>query len=121
MHGGTLDAGVIAGVSTVQSLIALARAVMEDSRHVMLAGAGFEAFAMEQGFDPVPPEYFTTERRRQALKVCRANEQARLKPEADHKFGTVGVVVPDQAGTLVTGTSTGGTSGERWGESVTRP
>jgi beta-aspartyl-peptidase (threonine type) len=40
MHGENLDAGAVAGVSTVKSPIALARAVMEDSPHVMLAGAG---------------------------------------------------------------------------------
>ncbi len=115
MHGETLDAGAIAGVSTVQSPIALARAGMEDSRHVMLAGAGAEAFALEQGFDPVPPTHFATERRRQVLEAYRANEQAGLEPENDHKFGTVGVVVLDQAGTLVAGTSTGGITGKRWG------
>ena len=115
MHGEKLDAGAVAGVSTVQSPIALARAVMEDSPHVMLAGPGAEAFAQEQGFDPVSPEYFGTERRREALEAYKANEQAGLKPEADHKFGTVGVVVLDQAGNLVAGTSTGGMTGKRWG------
>ena len=115
MHGETLDAGAVAGVSTVRSPIALARAVMEDSPHVMLAGAGAEAFALEQGFDPVAPEYFATERRREALEAYKANEQVGLKREADHKFGTVGVVVLDQAGTLVAGTSTGGMTGKRWG------
>ena len=115
MHGENLDAGAVAGVSTVQSPIALARAVMEDSPHVMLAGAGAEAFALEQGFDPVPPEYFWTERRRKALEAYKSNEQAGLQPEADHKFGTVGVVVLDQAGNLVAGTSTGGMTGKRWG------
>jgi len=115
MHGEKLDAGAVAGVSTVQSPIALARAVMEDSPHVMLAGPGAEAFAQEQGFDPVSPEYFGTERRREALEAYKANEQAGLKPEADHKFGTVGVVVLDQAGDLVAGTSTGGMTGKRWG------
>ena len=115
MHGKSLDAGAVAGVSTVQSPIALARAVMEDSPHVMLAGAGAEAFALEQGFDPVPPEYFSTERRREALEAYKSNEQAGLQPEADHKFGTVGVVVLDQAGNLVSGTSTGGMTGKRWG------
>ena len=115
MHGETLDAGAVAGASTVRSPIALARAVMEDSPHVMLAGAGAEAFALEQGFDPVAPEYFATERRQEALDAYKADEQAGLKPEADHKFGTVGVVVLDQAGTLVAGTSTGGMTGKRWG------
>ena len=115
MHGEHLDAGAVAGVSTVKSPIALARAVMEDSPHVMLAGAGAEAFALERGFDPVPAEYFTTERRREALEAYKANEQAGLKPEADHKFGTVGVAVLDQTGNLVAGTSTGGMTGKRWG------
>jgi beta-aspartyl-peptidase (threonine type) len=115
MHGETLDAGAVAGVSTVKSPIALARAVMEDSPHVMLASRGAEVFASEQGFDLVSPEYFSTERRREALEAYKANEQAGLKPEADHKFGTVGVVVLDQAGNLVAGTSTGGMTGKRWG------
>jgi len=115
MHGEHLDAGAVAGVSTVKSPIALARAVMEDSPHVMLAGAGAEAFALERGFDSVSLGYFATERRREALEAYKANEQAGLKPEADHKFGTVGVVVLDQAGNLVAGTSTGGMTGKRWG------
>jgi len=115
MHGEHLNAGAVAGVSTVKSPIALARAVMEDSPHVMLAGAGAQAFALERGFDSVSPGYFATERRREALEAYKANEQAGLKPEADHKFGTVGVVVLDQAGNLVAGTSTGGMTGKRWG------
>jgi len=115
MHGENRDAGAVAGVSTVKSPIALARAVMEDSPHVMLAGTGAEAFALERGFDPVSPEYFATERRREALEAYKANEQEALKPEADHKFGTVGVVVLDKAGNMIAGTSTGGMTGKRWG------
>ena len=115
MHGENLDAGAVAGVSTVKSPIALARAVLEDSPHVMLASRGAEAFASERGFDLVSPEYFATERRREALKAYKANGRAGLKPEADHKFGTVGVVVLDQTGNLVAGTSTGGMTGKRWG------
>ena len=115
MHGEKLDAGAVAGVSTVKSPIALARAVMKDSPHVMLAGSGAEAFAQEQGFNPASPEYFGTERRREALEAYKASDQAGLKPEADHKFGTVGVVALDQAGNLVAGTSTGGMTGKRWG------
>ena len=115
MHGAKGDAGAVAGISTVKSPIALARAVMERSPHVLLAGSGAEAFALEQGFEVMPPEYFATERRREALKAFKANEQAGLQPEADHKFGTVGVVVMDAAGHLVAGTSTGGMTGKRWG------
>ena len=46
MQGQDRQAGAIAGVSTIKNPILLARAVMERSEHVMLAGAGAEAFAV---------------------------------------------------------------------------
>ena len=115
MHGEQLEAGAVAGVTTVKSPIALARTVMEDSPHVMLAAKGAEAFATAQGIESVDPDYFGTERRRKALEAYKADENAGVEPEADYKFGTVGVVVLDKAGNLVAGTSTGGMAGKRWG------
>ena len=115
MHGEQLEAGAVAGVTTVKSPIALARTVMEDSPHVMLAAKGAEAFATAQGIESVDPDYFGTERRRKALEAYKADENAGVEPEADYKFGTVGVVVLDRAGNLVAGTSTGGMTGKRWG------
>ena len=115
MHGEQLEAGAVAGVTTVKSPIALARTVMEDSPHVMLAAKGAEAFATAQGIESVDPDYFGTERRRKALEAYKADEYAGVEPEADYKFGTVGVVVLDKAGNLVAGTSTGGMTGKRWG------
>ena len=115
MHGEQLEAGAVAGVTTVKSPIALARTVMEDSPHVMLAAKGAEAFATAQGIESVDPDYFGTERRRKALEAYKADENAGVEPEADYKFGTVGVVVLDKAGNLVAGTSTGGMTGKRWG------
>lgn len=115
MHGETLEAGAVAGVTKVKSPIALARTVMEESPHVMLAAKGAEAFAKAKGIDSVHPDYFGTERRRKALEAYKADEFAGVEPEADYKFGTVGVVVLDKAGNLVAGTSTGGMTGKRWG------
>jgi beta-aspartyl-peptidase (threonine type) len=115
MHGETLEAGAVAGVTTIKSPIALARTVMEDSPHVMLAAKGAEAFAKAKGVESVDPDYFGTERRRKALEAYKADEFAGVEPEADYKFGTVGVVVLDKAGNLVAGTSTGGMTGKRWG------
>ena len=115
MHGAQLDAGAVAGVTTVQSPIALARAVMEQSPHVMLASKGAEQFARELGIPEVPPAYFETERRKRALESYKARKQAGLEPHVDYKFGTVGVVVLDSKGNLVAGTSTGGMTGKRWG------
>ena len=115
MHGAQLDAGAVAGVTTVQSPIALARAVMEQSPHVVLASKGAEQFARELGIPEVPPAYFETERRKRALESYKARKQAGIEPNVDYKFGTVGVVVLDSKGNLVAGTSTGGMTGKRWG------
>lgn len=77
MDGATLRAGAVAGVKTVKNPILLARAVMEKSPHVMLAGAGAEAFAAEQGIELVDPSYFFTESRWEALQRAKAQEENR--------------------------------------------
>ena len=115
MHGGTLDAGAVAGVTTVRSPIALARSVMESSPHVMLAREGAEEFAVEQGFEVIEPSYFDTDTSRKALEDFRKDSSASALPDSAHKFGTVGVVVLDTQGHLSAGTSTGGMTGKRWG------
>jgi len=115
MSGRDLNAGAVAGVTTVASPIAAARAVMEHSPHVMLSGAGAEAFAEAQGLAPVDNGVFTTDRRERALERHKAMQSAGLMPPKDHKFGTVGVVVLDASGTIAAGTSTGGMTGKRWG------
>ena len=115
MHGRELDAGAVAGVKTVKSPIALARAVMERSPHVMLASEGAERFAAEQGFEQVPEGYFDTERRKKSLEAYKRARQAGVMTNPDYKYGTVGVAVLDSEGNLVAGTSTGGMTGKRWG------
>ena len=45
----TLRAGAVAGVTRVRSPISAARAVMEKSPHVMIAGRGADEFAAERG------------------------------------------------------------------------
>ena len=113
MEGATRAAGAVAGVSTVKSPIRLARKIMTDSPHVMLAGKGAEAFAAENGLEMVDPSYFDTPDRLDALKRMKASDQSAF--DVDTKFGTVGAVALDQAGTLAAGTSTGGMTGKRWG------
>ena len=112
MDGATLRAGAIAGVQRVRNPILLARAVMEHSPHVMLAGAGAEAFAREQGIALVEPEYFRTEHRWRQLQEALAKEVSG-KDSTDY-FGTVGAVARDPNGTLAAATSTGGMTNKRW-------
>ena len=63
MDGRTLAAGAVACVRTVRNPVRLARAILERSPHVLLAGDGAEAFAREQGIAPVDARYFWTARR----------------------------------------------------------
>jgi len=116
MDGATLRAGSVANVHKVKNPIRLARAVMEKSPHVMLAGDGAEAFAQSIGIELVDPKYFYTQERWQQLQDALKAEQAQaVDPGKAPHHGTVGAVALDQAGHLAAGTSTGGMTNKRWG------
>ncbi|MDO1560220.1 isoaspartyl peptidase/L-asparaginase [Brevundimonas sp. 2R-24] len=129
MDGRTLAAGAVAGAVTTRHPIALARAVMEQSPHVMLSGRDADRFAASVGLEQVPTAYFFTERRWRQLEeaLTARGEPIPPRPEGagsatmadagldDHRFGTVGVVALDQSGRIAAGTSTGGTTAKRWG------
>ncbi|HET6913457.1 MAG TPA: isoaspartyl peptidase/L-asparaginase [Rhodanobacteraceae bacterium] len=112
MEGAGLRAGAIAGVQRVRNPILLARAVMEHSPHVMLAGTGAESFAQGQGIALVEPDYFRTGHRWRQLQEALAKE-ATGKDSTDY-FGTVGAVARDARGRLAAATSTGGMTNKRW-------
>jgi L-asparaginase / beta-aspartyl-peptidase len=133
MDGATLKAGAVAGVTRTRHPISLARAVMEKSPHVMLIGAGADAFAAQVGLEQVDPSFFFTERRWQGL-VKQLQKEGRPVPQRPagappppavpvaemdapgaHKYGTVGVVALDKHGNIAAGTSTGGTQAKQWG------
>jgi L-asparaginase / beta-aspartyl-peptidase len=112
MDGSTLQAGAAAGVKTVKNPIKLARKIMQNSQHVMLAGRGAEQFAQEQGLEMAKPDWFYTHRRWQSLQTILATEKQQAKGADRH--GTVGCVALDLAGNLAAGTSTGGMTAKRW-------
>ena len=133
MDGATLKAGAVAGVTRTRHPISLARAVMEKSPHVMLIGAGADAFAAQVGLEQVDPSFFFTERRWQGL-VKQLQKEGRPIPQRPagappapaapvaemdapgaHKYGTVGVVALDKMGNIAAGTSTGGVQAKQWG------
>lgn len=88
MDGSNRAAGAVAGVSTTRSPIALARAVMAKSPHVMLSREGADEFAREHGLEQVPNSHFSTPERREQLDRLKAHKVSAL--EVEYKFGTVG-------------------------------
>lgn len=118
MDGDSGQAGAIAGVHRVRNPIQLAKAVMQHSPHVMLAGEGAEVFAKEQGIALVDPSYFRTDKRWQQLQKALKEEaagQAHADVETAKHFGTVGALALDAQGHLAAGTSTGGMTNKRYG------
>lgn len=97
MSGHDRRAGSVAAVTTPRHAVALARAVMDTTPHVMLAGAGAERLAAEGAVERMAPDWFVTDRQRERWWKAR---------------GTVGAVVLDDEGRLAAATSTGGTSGQ---------
>ena len=132
MDGSNLKAGAVAGVTRTRHPISLARAVMEKSPHVMLIGAGADAFSVQAGLEQVDPSFFFTESRWQSL-VNQLKKEGRPAPPrpagapppgpvvpvaqieespSAHRYGTVGVVALDRLGNIAAGTSTGGMQGK---------
>lgn len=101
MDGARCAGAGVAIVTTVRNPIRLAHALLLDGRHVLLAGAGAEAFARRCGVPTAPPESFITPRQRRRW-------QTRL-PSDD---GTVGAVAVDRHGHVAAATSTGGLLGK---------
>ncbi len=140
MDGATLKAGAVASVTHTRHPISLARAVMEKSPYVMMAGPGADAFSIKVGLEQQEPSFFFTESRWQSLVKQLKKEGkpipprpagvppapptptdhvARLAPDLiydesanSHSYGTVGVVALDRSGNLAAGTSTGGLQGK---------
>lgn len=131
MVGGSRMAGAVASVRTTRHPITLARKVMEESEHVLLAGAGADRFSREQGLEQMDPSWFVTPHRLRQLEILRAKDEGRtaaLDASAvlplplgndelarQAKFGTVGCVALDSDGHLAAGTSTGGRARKAWG------
>ena len=106
MDGRGRRAGAVAAVRHIAHPIDLARAVLDDGQHVLLAGEGARQFAVERGFMLEPDEYFVTPRRLAELERVRA---------ARHPAGTVGAVALDAHDDLAAATSTGGLTAKHAG------
>ncbi len=97
-------AGAVAAVKHLKSPIKAARAVMDLTPHVMLAGRGAENFCMRNGFEFIddPENYY----------VVPIGVDPEEMTQAELGHGTVGAVALDAAGRIAAGTSTGGVFGK---------
>lgn len=126
MDGKTLDAGAVAGVSSVRNPILLARKIMQESEHVMLSGEGALQFAKQYGLKLEPVDYFFSDFRHRQWQLVKNettvaldhNLQISASAEAtvnkEKKFGTVGAVACDAHGNIAGATSTGGMTNKNY-------
>lgn len=93
MDGAMLRAGAVAAVKGIKNPIKLARRVLDDGRHILIAGEGASLFARAIGFPECDPAALIVESEKQRW---------------GSKHGTVGSVAFDCGGKLAAATSTGG-------------
>ncbi len=122
MFGKDLTAGAIAGVTGIKNPISLAKAVMQQSDHVLLSGLGAINFAKTINAKFETDDYFFVEMRKEQLIQAKKNNTMVLDhtendkfESGEKKFGTVGAVAIDVNGNLAGGTSTGGMTNKKYG------
>ncbi|MGI9517000.1 MAG: isoaspartyl peptidase/L-asparaginase family protein [Pirellulaceae bacterium] len=126
MDGSNLACGAIAGVRTIKNPISLARLVMTETPHVLLAGPGADEFGELQQVELVEPDYFdtpATKKRWNEFLQERDNGNGKgaarqlqlLDLDTGSYMGTVGCVALDSHGNLAAGTSTGGMTNKQFG------
>jgi beta-aspartyl-peptidase (threonine type) len=116
MESGESRVGAVAALQRVKNPILVARKVMEETDHVMLAGEGAQRFARVMGFpdhDPITPARkadWQDKKARLGEVLGRHSFRMRrfLKDHPEYAGGTVGAVAVDANGVLAAATSTGG-------------
>lgn len=112
MEGAELRAGAVCALPPFLNPVAVARAVLDDGKHVLYAGEGAARFAQERGFVRSTSEAMTTESSRARWIAVREKEGEEHQGWAG---GTVGAVARDSRGTTAAATSTGGRVNKRVG------
>ena len=110
MEGAFLRGGAVCSLPPFEHPIRIARALLEDGRHVMLCAEGAAAFAESVGIAPSTLEAMRTAAALERLERWKAGGVGE-----GWAGGTVGAVACDGKGRVAAATSTGGTVGKRIG------
>lgn len=103
MDGTSLRAGGVCALPAFAHPIAIARTLLEEGRHVLLAADGARRFATSRGFVEVDEGTMITPLARERWEAARANSAIE-----GWAGGTVGAVARDASGNVAAATSTGG-------------
>jgi beta-aspartyl-peptidase (threonine type) len=110
MEGTTMRAGGVAALPPFKNPIAIARAVLEEGKHVLYASEGAARFAAAHGFSPATQDDLRTEHALKRWHDVRANRAVE-----GWAGGTVGAVARDIEGHVAAATITGGMMDKRVG------
>lgn len=98
------DYGAVVYLQNIKHPISVARKVMEETPHVIMAGSGAEKFALSQGFER---ENLLTEASEKAWKAWLI--EAQYKPIINiENHDTIGMLAVDSAGNIAGGCTTSG-------------
>lgn len=114
MNGKDKMAGAVAGITIARNPVLVARNVMEKTEHVLLSGAGADAFAKEYQLPIEDEDYFFNQFRFDQWQEA-LNEGKIQLDHSEKKMGTVGAVALDIHGNLAAATSTGGMTNKKYG------
>jgi len=117
MEGKNLMAGAVSGIKNIKNPVMLAKTIMQESQHVMMAGDGAEVYAKQMGCEFQADDYFFTEHRFQQWQAIKDSDNYQLDHTAapQNKMGTVGAVALDENGNIAAATSTGGMTNKKYG------
>lgn len=108
MDGGSLRSGAVAALQRVRNPVRVARKLMEDTTHSMLAGDGALAFAISAGFTQCSEEDLLVGRELDDYREFLRTGTLRTREHFSGSPDTVGACAVDSHGHTAAATSTGG-------------
>jgi beta-aspartyl-peptidase (threonine type) len=114
MEGKYLHSGAVALLQEMKNPVSLAKAVLENSRHVMIGGKAAIDFGLNVGMIPLNKSYFVSEKMYNSFLLSQSQGLDSTNRNGK-KYGTVGAVAVDRNGNLAAATSTGGVTNRQAG------